>query len=275
ITPDNFTAAIANGTYDTYIKAWASDIQGFLVGEDGISGTNDDRRLYLRLAHEMNLYTYVRFWRHVYEVFAQYGFTDDQLQWVWCPNNFGQGVVADYYPGDDYVDWTCFDAYNQDGYASPADLVDPILGNISAIAPSKPLAVAEFGDVSAGNRSAFIAAFLSYLVDTGRVRLVAYFDQGSYAASNDSGFAAAVAGHALAAPGDTTTAGGRLVSDELFMGTNTSTATAGVATPVKTATASTASSTSAAAARAPWFLHAGVTAAAAPVLLVSALLLLA
>ncbi|KAI9347162.1 glycoside hydrolase superfamily [Zopfochytrium polystomum] len=226
ISPDNFTALVANGNYDAYIKSWAQNLQSFLNGDDGKAGTADDRRAYLRLAHEMNLYAtypwgldpvaYVKFWQHVRAVFDGYGLLPTQLQWMWCPNNFGQADSAPYYPGDKYVDWTCFDAYNNDGYAPAAGLVDPVIKNLTALAPSKPLAVAEFGDVSAGDRPSFISSFLAYMADSGRAKLVAYFNSGTFAASGDAGFANAIQGHALLGPDSSNP---RIITDEQFLGT--------------------------------------------------------
>ncbi|KAJ1564309.1 hypothetical protein HK405_015232, partial [Cladochytrium tenue] len=44
VTPDDFTALVAAGDYDSYIDQWASDLQAFLNGDDGVAGTADDRR---------------------------------------------------------------------------------------------------------------------------------------------------------------------------------------------------------------------------------------
>ena len=51
-------------------------------------------------------------WRHVHDVFTAQGATN--VTWVWCPNIQGpkSTSLAEMYPGDSYVDWTCVDGYN-------------------------------------------------------------------------------------------------------------------------------------------------------------------
>ena len=53
-TEDTFIKNVAAGTYDSYVVSVASQIKSFLSGPDGVYGTSDDRRIYIRLAHEMN-----------------------------------------------------------------------------------------------------------------------------------------------------------------------------------------------------------------------------
>ena len=56
---------------------------------------------------------YVAAYRHVHDAFA--GHDGGNVVWVWAPNNVdsaGAPPALDYYPGDDYVDWTGIDGYN-------------------------------------------------------------------------------------------------------------------------------------------------------------------
>ena len=53
-TPTDVMARVAKGEYDVYLKAWADRMKAFVSGPDGRLGTDDDRRAYIRLAHEMN-----------------------------------------------------------------------------------------------------------------------------------------------------------------------------------------------------------------------------
>ena len=56
---------------------------------------------------------YVAAWRHVHDIFTSVGATN--ATWVWCPYVDATpklGPLARYYPGDDYVDWTCLDGFN-------------------------------------------------------------------------------------------------------------------------------------------------------------------
>lgn len=56
---------------------------------------------------------YVAAYRHVHDAFE--GKDGGNVVWVWAPNNVdsaGAPPALDYYPGDDYVDWTGIDGYN-------------------------------------------------------------------------------------------------------------------------------------------------------------------
>jgi hypothetical protein len=55
---------------------------------------------------------YVTAWQHIVTTFRQEG--ADNVRWVWCPNAsaFNDGEAQRFYPGDDFVDWTCADGYN-------------------------------------------------------------------------------------------------------------------------------------------------------------------
>jgi hypothetical protein len=56
---------------------------------------------------------YVAAYRHIHDVFA--GNDGGNVVWVWAPNNVDSAdapPALDYYPGDDYVDWTGIDGYN-------------------------------------------------------------------------------------------------------------------------------------------------------------------
>jgi len=81
-----------------------------------------DRPVLLDLAAEMNEEEgwgghdpdlYVAAWRHVHEIFSEHA--AGQVEWVWAPNNTdseGAPAAVEYYPGEDYVDWTGIDGYN-------------------------------------------------------------------------------------------------------------------------------------------------------------------
>ena len=95
-------AAIAQGTYDKYIRKWAKDAKEY------------QKPFFLRVGHEMNdPYRYpwgpqnnkpadfVAAWRHIHNVFNQVGATN--VIWVWGPH-LAYRYFDDFYPGDNYVD---------------------------------------------------------------------------------------------------------------------------------------------------------------------------
>ena len=55
---------------------------------------------------------YIAAWHRIVGIFRAQG--ADNVAWVWCPNAsaFNDGDAQPFYPGDDFVDWTCADGYN-------------------------------------------------------------------------------------------------------------------------------------------------------------------
>ena len=110
-------ARIIDGTYDPYIRSWARGIRS-------VAGP-----VMLRPMHEMNAYwypwagtvngnkpaEYVKAWRHIHDIFVKEGATN--VTWVWSINgntrpDIPSNQYAQYYPGDEYVDWTATNGFN-------------------------------------------------------------------------------------------------------------------------------------------------------------------
>ena len=124
-SPPDIEVRIARGDVDAYVSAWASDLRTFLAGPDHVYGTGDDRRAYLRLAHEMNgnwypwaaargrdtPADYVAMWKWVHNLFKAEGIDAKRLQWVWAPNlsDVGGFRAEKFFPGKAYVDWMGID----------------------------------------------------------------------------------------------------------------------------------------------------------------------
>lgn len=173
--PANIDALVANGSYDAYLRDYAARLKVYLSGPDSVYGNADDRRMYLRLAHEMNgnWYPwsadypganqtgadYIGMWRRVHDIFVgEYALDRKHVQWMWIPNNCDctPTNLELYYPGHDYVDWVGVDGYNFGSTQSsgvwthPADVLAPWLTRVAAVAPGKPLAVPETGSTTSG-----------------------------------------------------------------------------------------------------------------------------
>ena len=86
---------------------------------------------------------YQQSWRYVRRLFAEEGATN--VSWVFCPTaeGFEQGRAADYYPGDDTVDWTCVDVYAGSRLRPIAELLTPFL--TWAAQRPKPIMIGEYG----------------------------------------------------------------------------------------------------------------------------------
>lgn len=149
VEPWNVTLdTIASGTEDATIRSRAA-------GVASLKG-----KVLLRFGHEMNgnWYPwdgyhnganaaappkYVAAYRHIHDLFVSSGATN--ALWVFCPNvdsvpSDAWNQWSNYYPGDGYVDWMCFDGYNwgTDTFASITARIYPGLS-----AKNKPLMLGE------------------------------------------------------------------------------------------------------------------------------------
>lgn len=151
--PDGTTLAeIASGSKDRYLEEWA------------VAARRYERPVFLRWAWEMNGSwfqwgeeaaadpgLYVETWQHLHDVVAAAG--AGNVTWVWCPYARAPGTapLADLYPGEEYVDWTCMDGYNWaasgrdelSGWKSFADVFGQTYGELLALAPGKPIMIGE------------------------------------------------------------------------------------------------------------------------------------
>ncbi len=200
-TDPDIACRIAAGDFDAYLDEWASRLADWLPGSDR-KGTADDRRLYLRFAHEMNgdwypwsptvgdstPAEYVGMWRHVHDAFARAGIGSEQCQWIWCVNHNDVGTYSAEacYPGDGYVDWVGVDGFNwgrsQDwsDWRSPETVFDDMFARLQRF--DKPLCVPEVGCSSLtadGSDPARKADWLREAVDyfDDRVRLCCWFNE--------------------------------------------------------------------------------------------------
>jgi hypothetical protein len=120
---------------------------------------------------------YVAAWKHVRDIFRQEGATN--VSWVWCPTaeGFIRGDAADFYPGDDQVDWTCVDVYAGAEFAPIGQLMGPFLQ--WAAQHPKPIIIGEFGVARAWGsmrRAAWlIDAKRTFKANT-QIKAIAYFE---------------------------------------------------------------------------------------------------
>ena len=198
---------VAAGDFDPYLTAWAQ------------AAARWGHPFFLRFDWEMNGKwfpwgwgangnspgDYVRAWRHVHKIFTSAGARN--ANWVWCPNvDPGRvfGPLQVLYPGGSYVDWTCLDVYNRnEPWTSFDGLFRSTYGTVRALAPTKPMLIAEVATTEhGGSKARWISGFLNGL--SGRyplVRGVAWFEKfaSGYdwpietSASAQSAFARAVA----------------------------------------------------------------------------------
>ncbi len=175
---------IIDGTYDDYIRRWATGIKAW------------GKPLMLRFGHEMNgdWYPwaeaangnapgdYVNAWRHIHRTFRSVGATN--VEWVWSPNAVYEGStpLAGLYPGDRYVDWVGVDGYNW-GSSQPGkrwqsfdEIFAPTLAEIDAIT-GKPLMLGEVASSEVGgDKAAWVGDFFAELKRRPQIRAFVWFN---------------------------------------------------------------------------------------------------
>ncbi len=198
-TPADIVTRIGNGDHDEYVEAWATRLRTFLSGPDRRLGTDDDRRIYLRLAHEMNGNWYpwgqrapdrfIAMWKRVHGIFDDLGLGPAHVQWMWNVTNTDHGPFAAeaYYPGDAVVDWVSVDGYNWGAatrtsrWQTPADVLGPMVTRVRALT-TKPLALAEVASTSlttSGDDAQAKAQWITELfawVRTQPIRMVCWYN---------------------------------------------------------------------------------------------------
>jgi hypothetical protein len=181
--------AITDGHYDDVINSWADGMRAF------------GKPVFLRFGHEMNgdwypwsgvkngggtldgygspdladgPERYVDAFRYIHDTLTAKG--AENVLWVWCPNAPFEVMeralgpwnqAAAYYPGDEYVDWLCFDGYNWGSSAfgqqfnaqwlSFDEIFSSSYAELGAINPDKPIIIGEFASTEdGGDKAAWI-----------------------------------------------------------------------------------------------------------------------
>lgn len=180
--------AINGGTKDAYLRNFADSAKAY-GGE-----------VWLRPFHEMNGNWYpwsgtatgnsptelISAWRRVHQIFKERGATN--VKFVWCVNagsvpNTTANQIANYWPGDAYVDSVALDGYNWGTSAtwSAWQSFGQVFGatyNTVAGLTSKPMFVAETACApEGGDKAAWIAnMFTSISTNYTRIRGVVWFE---------------------------------------------------------------------------------------------------
>jgi beta-mannanase len=116
----------------------------------------------------MSAEKYVAMYRHVHDALK----SATNIVWAWCPNVTDEpraswNATMKYYPGDDYVDWTCVDGYNWGntdggGWQSFKEIFQEIYPTLAA--KNKPILIGEMASAEGGgNKSEWIDAMLPTL----------------------------------------------------------------------------------------------------------------
>ena len=140
--PTPRSPAIANGTYDDYLRSYADSVRDFA------------HAVAIGFGHEMNApwyswgykqtspATFVAAWRHLVTLFRSAG--AGNVTWVWTiqADEPGTRPIAAFWPGAQYVTWVGIDGY----YYRPSDTFASVFGQtidqVRALT-SKPVLLSE------------------------------------------------------------------------------------------------------------------------------------
>jgi mannan endo-1,4-beta-mannosidase len=154
-------AAIAAGTYDSYLRTFAGAVRSY------------GRRVILSFGHEMNASwyswgfthaspaTFVAAWRHIVTLFRAAG--AGNVTWLWTVNVTGSGrtaPVAPWWPGSSYVTWVGIDGYFYTPSQAFLTLFGPTIAAVRALT-SEPVLIAETGATPAAGKPAKIASLFA------------------------------------------------------------------------------------------------------------------
>jgi hypothetical protein len=146
---------IADGSLDATILARANGAKAL------------GKKFFLDFAAEMNgdeawsgnnAPLYIAAYRHIHDLFVAAGATN--VVWAWCPNvtdiHGGNAATMDYYPGDEYVDWTGVDGYNWGTRNGGWQSFEQVFKNIYPLlaAKKKPILIGEMASAAAGGDKA-------------------------------------------------------------------------------------------------------------------------
>jgi mannan endo-1,4-beta-mannosidase len=196
-TPADVATRTAAGQYDSYLNDFADQLKVWLAGNDGVYATGDDRRIYIRLAHEMNGNWYpwsgnpadfISMWRHVKSIFESKGLDISHVQFMWIVNvgDKGNFTAEQYFPGAGYVDWVGMDGYNAyttADWLEPPNRYDTMIARLRALT-TKPISIAEVGvmtNTAAGMnltaKSDWMKSFFAYLQTKSEIKMFVYFNK--------------------------------------------------------------------------------------------------
>ena len=197
---------IANGQQDTYITNFLTAAKTFLAGPDGVYGTSDDRRVYIRFAHEANgnwypwspAYPgstdtptdYINMWIHVVTMARNMGLDSDHLEFIWNVNasDVGAYTAEELFPGNTYLNWVSIDGYNWGASQSWStwQTAEQVFGNmIGRVQPlsTLPLAIPEVGSVSytssgesVSAKAAWINDYFTNFIPTYNIKMTCWFN---------------------------------------------------------------------------------------------------
>lgn len=172
------TRSITSGAYDAIIRKRAEDVRDYGIPVLLRWRWEMDRPNLAQSIHSPG--DYVAAWKHIRRIFTEVGATN--AGWVWCPHARGfvetDRNAADYYPGDDEVDWLCTDVYPGKEFESFTTQMDAFMA--FARQHPRPVLLGEFGVTATGapgQRGAWLREAREYIKTHPQIKAAVYFAQ--------------------------------------------------------------------------------------------------
>jgi hypothetical protein len=170
-------AAIASGSYDSYLVSYAKAVRSYA------------RPVVLGFGHEMNgqwyawgyrhtpAHVFVAAWRHIVTVFRRAGARN--VTWMWTVNTVETKKhkipnPAAWWPGSSYVDWVGIDGYFHKASSQFASVFGPTIADVREWTQD-PILISETGASSRVGQPAKIASLFAGVLSFGLLGFV-WFD---------------------------------------------------------------------------------------------------
>ncbi|MEA3502907.1 MAG: glycosyl hydrolase, partial [Actinomycetota bacterium] len=190
VTIPDTAAAIARGDHDAKISEWATHLEQYLSLGGGraviIAPLQEANGTWTPYACDPTSFKVA--YRRFVDLIRDRGIDETQVRFAFAPNGWtppGCGTLADYYPGDAYVDVMGFSGYNGgtclsgSNWQSVADVVDPYVDELAAINATKPIVVAQTASPRpecGGDQEAWARDLYAHLAADRRVVGVIWFN---------------------------------------------------------------------------------------------------
>jgi len=182
---------IADGAIDAHIRRWAKTYKTLV-------GSGDERHAFIAPLQEANgawvpygrdPANFIRAYLRIRQIFNEEAVPVNSVSWVFAPNGWNdpanpQDTFENYYPGNSAVDAVGFSSFNFGDCWSYTnnepyeEIYQPYLNRMAAMAPGKPIIIAEIGSVAYGlDRAAWFTDTLSKIGAFPGVRAILYFNR--------------------------------------------------------------------------------------------------
>ncbi len=182
---------IANGDIDSSIRNWATLFKAWTDGGSKrafIAPLQEANGCAYDVPYSCYPEEYKKAFLRIQQIFKDEGVPEDTVSWVYAPNGWsapGDPTFEDYYPGHSAVDVVGFSSFNfgdchDTGPEYFEDIYKPYLDRMSAMAPGKPIFIAEIGSVTEDgsfDRGAWFQDTLTKIANYDGVRAVLYYDK--------------------------------------------------------------------------------------------------